>query len=199
MSDTLDVIADTDLAALTWLPSGLDDTVITWITGVSRTLDVVLGPIVQRAVTDQIDGGREVVLLSKWPVASFTSVTEHSGSSSSVLSAESPGTISGDRYLPIDGGMLRRRNGGCDTCWATGRRNVVVVYSAGRYADTASVDARYKTAALMMLRNLITRELSGGTATFGGPEISFPGATYAVPRAVVEMFPDEVQNAPGLG
>ena len=194
MADTLDVIGFEDLTDVTWMPDSKNTLLDGWITAASRALDVIVGPIVTRNVSVTLDGGRRFVELPQWPAASFTSVVEYDLGTPTTLAAESGASISGERYLLGNAGLLYRRSGGCDKRWAAGRSNVAVAYTAGRYATTDDVDERYRAAALMMLRNFVSRELSGGTDTFGAPEITFPGVTFAVPRAVVELLADQVRS-----
>lgn len=128
-----------------------------WITAVSERVDELYGPVVAREVTERLPGGGSMLLLS-YPALSFTSVTEYAGTSGTVLSLEDfPGTVSANDYFWESSRpwLLTRRASGYDTRFGS---PVVVVYQAGRYADTASVGARWKTAVLDVLRRRWGRE-----------------------------------------
>lgn len=134
-----------------------DDELTRWITAVSERVDELYGPVVAREVTERLPGGRGELLL-RYEALSITSVTEYSGTTATVLAAEDfPGTITANDYL-FDTNTpwkISRRASGYD---ATFGAPVVVVYQAGRYADTTSVGARWKTAVLDVLRRRWTRE-----------------------------------------
>ncbi|MEV5538480.1 hypothetical protein AB0L13_16615 [Saccharopolyspora shandongensis] len=174
-----------------------------WITAVSQRLDELVGPVVVRTITGEAhDGGRCLVMLAHYPVTSITSVSEYDSGTQVPLTAETLTTrpaagYLADRYEPnpaLLSRFVRRRSNGADAEFAAGRGNVVVSYSAGRFADTASVDPRFKAAANLMLINLWRSQQSsvGSVGEFDTPMSNFP--TFAVPRAVREMLARELQE-----
>jgi len=146
------------------------------------------GPVVQRTVTDYLDGGSCAVLLTSAPVASITSVTEYTGNTGATLSAVTRGTGTGDGYLiNTTTGLLTRLVSGYDYPFISGTQNVKVVYEAGRTA--VPDDARLAT--LMLIQHLWStsqRGSGGRRATAGGmDEMVISGAGYAVPNRVREL------------
>lgn len=203
MADTLDVVtlaeakAALNITATTWDSAELPS----YITAVSRRIDTIAGPVVNRAVTDTLDGGRRTVRLTKAPVSAVTSVTEYENTTATVLTAESTSSQVANQYVLRSGaGVVIRRSSGGDALFPQGRGNVVVVYTAGRAATTAAVDSLFKQAAAIMLANLWRTEQGGGTKEYGqfipAPSGSFP--TFAVPNAVIELLADELA-APRMG
>lgn len=173
------------------------------VAAVSARLDQLIGPVVARTVTGELhDGGHGSVFLEHYPVLSVTSVTEHEGTTATSLTAETHNTKPSSGYLAarykpnpslLSQRIYRRRNGS-DERFPAGRLNVEVAYEAGRFADTASVGERYKLGAALMLKNLWRSQQSsaGGFDEFTVPQSNFP--TFAVPKAVREMFVGEVQE-----
>lgn len=163
MADDLDLItleeAKTaiggDLATTTH-----DAELATAITAMSRAFDSKCGPVVIRTVTDEVhDGGRTIVFPRKTPVATITTVTEYISGSAQVLVAETATAATANDYrLTSDGHnvVLKRRSSWSDARFAG--TDVVLTYEAGRYADTASVDERFKEAAKMAMRRWWKRE-----------------------------------------
>jgi hypothetical protein len=193
MADTLDVVtlaeAKADLGDLG------DALLAEYITRVSRLLDKVCGPIVQRTVTNEYhDGGDTSVLLSEWPVVSVTTATEYQGTTAVTLTEEAVTTSPGSGFLvDFAKGRVHRRSGKRDWTFYPGRRNIVVTYVAGRYADTASVDDRFKAAAIITLRNLWSREQGMGTVTFGPDGQPITGALFALPNAAAAFIREDIR------
>ena len=151
-----------------------DDYLKTLITAVSTQLDEMCGPVRTRTVTDELhDGGSKSLLLRKRPVYSITTVTEYNGTTATVLTAESNTSKTSTNYLHagttgrLSSGRVFRRNNNADNTFPDGRRNVVVTYVAGRAATTQCVPAKFKQAAVMMLRNVWISEAATGSETFG--------------------------------
>lgn len=193
MADTLDVVtlaeAEADLG-------DQDDTLLAaYITSVSRLLDKVCGPIVQRTVTSEVhDGGMGTIRLDEWPVASVTTLTEYQGTTAVTLTAEAVTTSPGNGYIAELGtGTIYRRSGKLDWTFYPGRANVVCTYVAGRYASTAAVDSRFKRAALITLRNLWQKEQGMGTVTFGPDGQPVVGATFALPNAAAAFIREDIR------
>lgn len=202
---TLDVLTLTEAKQTLSLTgtTAFDAELAGWITAVSQRLDRLVGPIVVRTVTDEAhDGGHHEVFLEYYPVSVVTSVVEYDGTTATTLTAETNEVKPADGYLSerykpnpvLQSKRIRRRSTGTDDAFPVGRLNVVVSYSAGRFADTASVEDRYKTAAKFMLQNFwrSRQDSVRGQDEFDVPMASFPG--FAIPRAVRELFPDEVQE-----
>ena len=149
-----------------------DEFIGIWVPAISRRIDELCGPVVIRTVTDERhDGGSGVVWLRRSPASSITTVTEYLDGTATVLSAEEDTTMPSDGYLLETLGVtsfLYRRIAGRDASFPTGRNNVKVTYEAGRYADTASVDAKFKMTAAAILRRLWSRE-AGAWAAGGDP------------------------------
>lgn len=205
-ADTFDVVTAAEVTPFLSFSSA-PTTLEAAITAVSRRLDEACGAIVTRGeVTEYHDGGHGTVRL-KHPASAFTSVTEYQGSSAVTLTRETVGTEPADGYYAephapdrtLFSGRLVRRSGGKDYGFYAGRGNVAVVYTAGRYADTASVDRRFKEAALIMLRNLVG---ASEPTTVTLDEFDTPGGrypTFAVPNAVRQLLWDEWREIPGVG
>jgi len=204
MADVIDVLTLAEgKAALRKHVASLDEaTLASWITAASEMLDDLIGPVVCRTVVEHLTGRGETTLFLRYhPNTSVTSVVEYSGSTPYELVAETNGNPS-DGYVaePYEydprflGCELHRRVGGLDASWARGRNNVEVTYVAGRFADTASVRPKHKRAVGLILLNA-WRSMEDTTATQGEfdiPFASFP--TFAMPKAVRQMFPDEIQD-----
>lgn len=141
-----------------------------FVSAVSQQLDQLCGPVVVRTITAEThSGGVDVISLKYRPVSSVTTVTEYDGTVSTTLTAESnTAKATANYYLDADQGTIRRRYNGSDWVFPNGRGNVVVTYIAGRAANTAAVDAKFKAAAAMMLRNVWIGEEASGSETFGG-------------------------------
>lgn len=187
-------------------PTGADRLQL-YITAVSRRLDDACGAIVQRAVTELLDGSGATQLWLRHPAAAFTSVTEYQGTTAVTLTRETPGTMPtagyyADPHKPdpaLFSGRLTRRASGVDYWWYgwAGRGNVSVVYTAGRYATTEAVAPHFKEAALVMLRNLVGADEPSVATTgqYDTPGGRFP--TFAVPNFVRQMLRDEWRAVPG--
>ncbi len=166
-----------------------------YVTAVSRKLDDMCGPIINRTVTETHDGGCNGVRIIAEPVDSFTSVTEYAGTTAQVLTAETSSSQTATSYLwdPLTG-YLRRRGSGSDAYFAAGRKNVVVVMTSGR---GTTADERFKRAAGIILGQLWKRERGAGTETFGAYEGMPTG--FAVPNAAVEILGRELRDGPWVG
>lgn len=157
MSDTLDVISlDEGMTAVAMTGSGVnhEDTVASAITAISRRLDELVGPIVVRTITDEIHyaDGSPFIIPNYSPVFSVTSITEYQSGTGTVLTAEDFDTSG--TYLLRDN-FIYRRSGWYGINFAG---TVKLSYVAGRFSSTATVDARYKTAAAAILRRWWARE-----------------------------------------
>jgi hypothetical protein len=195
MADTLDVLTlDEAKAAVANNAGTNNDTLLeSYITGVSRFLDTICGPIVKREITaEALTASGGSVFLPTWPVDSVTTITEYTGTTSLVLTADALGSAPADAYTAdLAAGILYRRKGGYDSQWASGRANIVVTYIAGRFADTATVDERFKRAAGITLANLWRREQGMGVQLADG--FIAMGATYALPDAAKALLVGELQ------
>lgn len=175
-------------------------------TAVSRRLDELVGPIVRRTITGEVHretGGRPTVALRRWPVVSVSSAVEYdrSGSSTS-LTVETFSSKPADGFrleptlaepeLGLFGPTITRT---VDGNVSTFDSSLVVTYVAGRYANTAAVDERYKEACRICLVNLWQRITAGRgvlEADFDVPRYPFP--TFAVPRSARELLEDVWQE-----
>jgi len=168
---------------------------------VTAKLEACVGPIVQGTVTNEVhNGGRDYIYLNESPVVSIVQVVEYSGTVAGTVTAESNSSKPDPGYIihKPSGKLWRRASGGWG-CFPCGLDNITVTYVAGRYADTASVDDRFKSAALIMLKNA-WRTFEDSTSPVGEfqvPTLSFP--TFTVPTAVREMLADEWRTGSGTG
>lgn len=128
-------------------------------TAVSRRIDALCGPVVAREVTEihEVDGG--VIWPHQTPVLSVTSVTEWDGTTQTALAADTWGSAGAANAYFVDGAghgvqVLRRSSG---SAYRFGP-SVRLVYQAGRFGSTATVDELWKEAAAEVLRRLWNRE-----------------------------------------
>lgn len=211
MADTLDVLTLSEARNMLSFDStdtSLDTQLVRVITSVSRRLDTYVGPIVQRSVTSEVhSGGSTAIELGYGPISAVGTVTEYRGTTATVVTAESAGTqptegFYAERYKPnpaLLSGVLVRRISGSPCHWYWGSGNILVTYTAGRSVSTGTVDAIYKEAAGLMVRNLWRsyQQSTGGFNEYDVPTQNFP--TFTIPRAVVELLADEVQPMVGFG
>ena len=186
-----DTSQDTDIAA--------------YVTGVSQALDGSVGPGVVRTLTAELHSGgdsvgRERIYLRYRPVSSITSITEYAYTTAQALTAESNSVKPAEGYhVELKQGVITRRSSGGTARFPIGKDNISVTYIAGRFADTASVDANFKRAAEMTLLHNWRREQGMGTVSFpelGSDDLLTP--TFAIPRAALQFLPRE-GLAPLLG
>lgn len=175
------------------------------ITAMSGRLDELVGPVVQRTITDEVidTGCSGDVWVRRWPVTSWTSVIEYDDAgNSTTLTEETYDTKPTDAFLPERSatptapynGHLHRRESGSPHEFA---QTLVVTYLAGRFPVVGDVDARFKEAAIVSLQNWWrSRQLS--IAPLDQPEgFDVPFATFprfAVAHAVKDLLADEVQR-----
>lgn len=168
------------------------------VTAVSQAIDAACGPVVARTVTEVHDGGISSIWPYDAPILSVTSVTEFDGSTSTALTNESVfGTVGGATgFVLSDAYRIDRRSGGRSHYFTHG--HVQVVYVAGRYANTAAVEARWKYAAASILRRLWKREGSSWAYSpdfFANTDEAAvtTGASFfrAVDPMIAEFLPDE--------
>ena len=210
MADTLDVLTLAEAKTVVGIgPADVsqDAPLAQKITAVSRRLDALCGPIVQRTVTDEVQpGGRPYVLVDRWPVASFTTVTEYAATVAQVLTAEDFDTHPGEGFLPerwststaVYSGKLYRRTSGSAAVFPTGPEAVKVTYVAGRAANTAAVDPIFKEAAGVALKN-VWRTMESATQMMG--EFDVPAQNFpisVVTKAVRDAVAGEIIEGPSV-
>lgn len=185
--------------------SQYDGEIPAWITASSLALDAKVGPIVKRTVTDEVHDGYGGHFYTRlYPVLTYTTVTEYNGTTATVLTVETNASKPASAYLAeqygpnpaLLSGLIRRRGSGSDAWFPEGIGNVVVTYEAGRFADTAAVDERFKSAARLTLQNLWNsqRPNLGDVGEFEVPQSNWP--RFAIPNAVRQMLANEWQDAP---
>lgn len=188
-----------------------------YISSISQQMDEHCGPVVGRTATDRLDGtptmGDGFIHYPSWqatlwptaraistrlsPVVSVTSITETSDQTSTVLTAETTG-VAGDYLLePWQGslatlglysGVIYRRRALADSYWAAGRQNITVVYTAGRYANTAAAqDTKFEQAAATWLRFMWSEQNAnvGPVGQFTTPYPSYPAQMPNVVRQIL--------------
>lgn len=167
-----------------------------WIEAVSDRMDELCGPIVQRTITDEEhDGGAHSLFLLQRPVATITNVTEYAGTTSTTLTAESNSSKPADGYRArMPAGIVYRRSSNADGCFARGRQNITVTYSAGRYADTDAVGARFKQAALIVLKHMwMSQKGTGNTVYSPNEDTVVVGSGWLIPRPARDLLAGEIQ------
>lgn len=202
MADTLDLITLNEGKAAINLPTSntsYDTELAMFITAISRRVDSLIGPVVNRTITaERHNGGGWFVDLRKTPVSSVTTVVEwdEAGTSTS-LSAEDDDTKPASGFLLVNSlhrqGRIVRRSAGTTAAFLCGTGNVVVTYVAGRAAATANVDALYKMGAGNILRRVWQRESAGWQRTDDfGEAVTEVGFYRAIDPMVREWFSDDM-------
>ena len=160
------------------------------VSAASAFVDSVYGPVVARSVTKTVLSPSGRVWLNR-PL-SITSVTEYVSGTGTVLTAEDADTA-GTYRLDSSTGSLLRRASWSDTYWSG--HEIVVVYSSGRYANTAAVDPKFKEAAVAAVVHFWQhRGSQSGFGTPGGDGAPFGGvpfSTDSLRRKLIAMFPEE--------
>lgn len=208
MADTLDILAEAEAVQAINRTGAAPADLPQMVTAVSRVIDALVGPVVVRTVTAELHaGGTCAVYLHRRPVTSVTTVRE----------AQAPGTIetlaavawgaAGSGYFApasiddptLKSGVIRRKLNGRDSEFYPGSDAVEVTYVAGRYANTAAVDERFKECCAAVLRRLWKREAGAWsqTPTFLEQADASPSSGFyrAVRPIVEELLADEVQLA----
>lgn len=208
-ADLLDVISLADAKLVLNIESGdttQDGELQTLITGMSRRFDDLFGAVVLRSVTEtyypeEYLGG--VLFLRQAPVSNsaattLTSVTEYSGGTASTLVAESV-TVAGSYTFNQRLGLITRRSSWATTEFAT--QNVVVVYSAGRYANTAAVDKKFREAAKAYIQT-IWESSQGvqGSVTYGPTDdTTVGGSNFALAESRAKLILADELKPPSMG
>lgn len=206
MADTLDVVtlAEAKLGVnIATSDTSQDTELAAYITAISRRIDSLCGPVVARTIAeeDHLTHGQSVIETRLRPIYDMLGVVEYSSDGTHIhLTEETVTTKPADAWLvdPTTTSrfrVLRRSQGMPYTFPVDGI--VRLEYSAGRYANTASVDPVFKQAAAIMLANLWRREQGVGSSTFGTAGDMFNPLipTFAVPRAVLELLAEYLRPA----
>lgn len=159
MADLLDILTPEEGRTAINMPVGNsdhDDEITQQVTAVSRMIDAACGPVVQRTITAEVHDAASTLWLRHPPVASVTQVRTASGGTITTLEPVAFGGTTDGYTIDLSSGRLSRSYGGSVASWGSGQ--VEVTYVAGRYADTATVDERFKTCAASVLRRLWKRE-----------------------------------------
>lgn len=208
MADTLDIITLNEGKGAINLPTSntsYDTELALFITGISRRIDALIGPVVNRTITDEKhNGGGYCVGLRKHPVSSVTTVEEYDRAGNlTTLTAEDEDTKPADGYLLLNVSTHRadiyRRAAGSPVPFTLGELNVLVTYVAGRAANTAAVDALYKLGAANILRRVWQREAGGWARTddFGDAAVE-TGFFRAIDPMIREWFAHESGPGPAV-
>ena len=167
-----------------------------WISAVSNRLDDLCGPVVARTVTDSLTACDGSVILTSTPIYSITSVTEYTGTTAQVLTlatnASQPTT---GYHLNTANGILSRRSGSGAANFPSGTKNIEVVYSAGRYASTATVTERFKRACLIAVSHVVQSDHGTRNQTFGGftdEGVATFGPGWVIPRRALDLLGNEL-------
>lgn len=210
MADTLDVLTLAEAKVALKIDETSNDTRLAQaITGVSRALDRICGPVVARTISAEPHHhlARSTTLRVRYrPVLSFTTVAEYdTAGAATTLTAEDHDTKPADAYLaqrreglgaPYSGELERRSSG--LTCYFDDQ--ALVTYVAGRYADTDAVDDAFKESASVILLNWWQQVLAQAPAP--GVELDLPGfrfPRYAVPDAALGILPQtEIRRRTGV-
>lgn len=178
-----------------------------YITAASQRIVDLCGPVVYRTFTAEVyDGGVGYVELRNaayGPLAVTTigSAAEYdSGGVATTLTAEDYATKPADGFLvEPETRIVRRRVGGSAGWFLSGSRNLVFTYTSGRAASTATVPAKFKTAAQILVAHLWRQRGPQAGAyrndTDGGP--MFGVAPFATPKAVTDLLSSEIPPAVG--
>ncbi len=152
------------------------------VTSVSQALDTFIGnPIVTRAVTELHWGGRRRFMLNNYPiVGAITSITDPASN-----------TIGTDQYVILaEQGILERFGKFRSAVETDGRQaRWTIVFNAGRFTDTKSVEERYKAAAAY----LVADRLSNTTPRIGKRRVGDLEITYRDQKDMVMGIPAEVR------
>ncbi len=186
---TLDVLDSTEALAAISEPSADTTLLAAYVSAVSLHLDEIAGPVVQRSVTDTHDGGRSSVWLTGRPVSSITTVVEDG--TTLTTSDWHARRRSSDSTLFT--GEVVRVSGDSAITWTSGLDKVVITYVAGRFADTASVDERFKDAARLLLQNAWRAQQHAvrGLDEYDVPSTSF--RKFGLPNAVRDILAGELR------
>lgn len=191
-TDLLDVLTTAEATAALSDGTAVAAEVEAYVTACSRWLDELVGPVVQRTVTSELhDGGDSSIWLRWRPCSAVTSVTEVG----TLLSSDGWHAARSSRNRDWFSGQVWRKSGDAPISFVDGFDKVAVTYTAGRYADTASVDALYKDACRLLLQSAWATE-QFGTRGFG--ELDVPSTTFrkfAVPNAVRQLMFGELKSA----
>ncbi|MFD3483784.1 head-tail connector protein [Streptomyces sp. NPDC058665] len=163
-----------------------NDTEITaYIEAVTEVIEWHVGPVVERIVTEEIDGKGLYLLLLHPPVRSLTSLTPVLG-----------GTAVDVAGLHVNGvtGVIRRKDGGSFSGgpWTA-------VYPAGRDAVPPTVNLAGRILLQHLWRTQLGQArggLAGGNSDFSVTEPA-PGFGYAVPNRVLQLL-EPYKQPPGV-
>lgn len=172
-----------------------------YVDGVTPVVEYLSSDIDQTDYTETYDGGRVQIMLLHYPVISVSSVIESYGSNY-VRTLTADDIFSGaavDAYAytldDADTGALTRRAAGVAVNFAPGRRNIQVVYTAGR----AVVPGNLRLAALEMVRFWWETAQQGNRPAFGdAPEETFGAMPSDVRERVHEILAGDIR-LPGIG
>ena len=170
------------------------------VTAVSDRICAAVGTVVAGTVVDAFDGGCSTVWLRQPVYGTLTYVVEYDSTTAATLTAESnTSKPSAGYHLGTLNGQLTRRDCNADSYFPAGRGNVVVSYTVGRCASTATVPERFKEAAAVTLKNWWKMYEAGvaRTGEYDMPHANFP--TFAVPKAAKELLGDEWRTGSGIG
>lgn len=187
-------------AAVNITGSAFDAELALYVSAASQRLDQIAGAAVIRTVTgeahDITRAGVTSIVLNYRPVVSASSVVIYNQTTAQTLTVETNSAKTANDYLlDLAEGRLRRRSSGYDAAFPTGRGNIVVTYTAGRYASTAAVAERFKLAASIYLAHLWKREQGAGTVTFGGVEPDVNAIpTFGIPNVVRDLLLEEISG-----
>ena len=161
--------------------SGMDDANLSgqleqMVSAVSARLDELVGPVVNRTVTEYHDGGGSI-RPRQTPLSAVTTLKQWNGSTITTFTEDTWGVAgNADGFFVEESGSyshdtrIVRRASGTSMAFAEGCRSLELVYVAGRAASTDAVPARYKECAAEVLRRLWDRESSAwarGNDPFG--------------------------------
>lgn len=165
---TLDILTDSEASLAA---SGIDTAVspielARMVTAVSARIDELVGPVVNRTVTEYHDGGG-FIYPRQTPVSSVTTLKHWDGTSTTTYTLDTWGTAANTYGFVIEtsgsyshDARIVCRSSGTPTTFPTGHQSLQLVYVAGRAASTAAVAERYKECAAEVLRRLWDRESS---------------------------------------
>jgi len=165
---TLDILAEGEaIKAALSVETGHEVDIARMVTAVSGRIDELVGPVVNRVVTERHDGGCDAIWPRQTPVSSVSTLRHADGATVTAYTEDIWGAVANtDGFLLEQSGSyphdarIHRRSGGSNALWPTGSQSLQLVYVAGRAADTASVAARYKEVAIECMRRLWDREAS---------------------------------------